>query len=118
MSNKFLAFLVVGGLLYWYQHSQPDSVVIRPIETVRFQSESNSEVVLYATQWCGYCRKTRQFLADNDIAYFEYDIENSSQGAREYKQLNGRGIPLVLVNNEVIRGYNPKAILAAVQALD
>lgn len=28
---------------------------------------NKNEVVLYATDWCGYCRKTRKFFAENNI---------------------------------------------------
>jgi len=77
---------------------------------------SDADVILYGTSWCGYCRKTREYLADNDIDYVDYDIESSVQGAKEYKQLHGRGVPLLVVNTKVIRGYNPRAIEAALDA--
>ncbi|MDO3381542.1 glutaredoxin family protein [Gilvimarinus algae] len=69
-------------------------------------------VVLYATAWCGYCKKTRELLRQKGIPYTEYDIEKSSKGKRDYEQLNGRGVPLLVINGEVVRGYNPNAILA------
>ena len=76
---------------------------------------AEQEVILYATTWCGYCKKTREFLADNNIDYYEYDIEYSSEGKRQYTQLNGQGVPLLVVNEQVIRGYNPPAILKALK---
>lgn len=84
-----------------------------------FMSESNgkqmgnAEVVLYATAWCGYCKKTRSLLAEHGIPFVEYDIEKSSEGFAQYKALNGNGIPLLVVNGDVIRGYNPKQILSS-----
>lgn len=77
---------------------------------------SDANVILYGTSWCDYCRKTREYLAKNDIDYVDYDIESSAQGAKEYKQLHGRGVPLLVVNIKVIRGYNPPAIEAALNA--
>lgn len=73
-------------------------------------------VVLYATQWCGYCKKTRELFVQHNIAYIEVDIERSAQGNREYKKLGGRGVPLVNVNGTIIHGYSPQRILAAVQS--
>ena len=72
-------------------------------------------VVLYATEWCGYCRKARRFLQENDIPFVEYDIEKSAEGRRQYEALNGRGIPLLKVKGTVIRGYSPEAIMAALE---
>jgi mycoredoxin len=70
-----------------------------------------NEVVLYATAWCGYCKKTRALLKKHGIAYTEYDIEKSAQGREEYDQLNGKGVPLLVINGKVVRGYDPNQIL-------
>lgn len=75
----------------------------------------NGEVVLYATSWCGYCRATRELLAREGVKYREFDIEQSAEGAKLYRALGGRGVPLLEVGDTLIRGYNEKAILAAVK---
>jgi mycoredoxin len=67
-------------------------------------------VVLYATDWCGYCKKTREFFKQHNIAYVEYDIEKSAVGKAQYDQLHGSGIPLVMIRGEVLRGYDPNAM--------
>lgn len=74
-------------------------------------SAYQSEVVLYATEWCGYCKKTRDLLNQNGIQFTEYDIEKSTKGREEYDRLNGRGIPLMVIHGQVVRGYDPDTIL-------
>ncbi|MCH2191448.1 MAG: glutaredoxin family protein [Gammaproteobacteria bacterium] len=69
------------------------------------------QVILYATTWCGYCKKVRQLMKKNRIPFTEYDIEKSPEGYAEFKELGGRGVPLMVIDGEVIRGYNPSAIL-------
>ena len=81
-----------------------------------FTSLHEEDVILYATSWCGNCAQTRKFLKANNVPYFEYDVDNSSEGQRQFKQLHGSGVPVLLVKNTVIRGYNPTAIFAAVKA--
>ncbi len=78
-----------------------------------FAANPSQQVVLYATSWCGYCQKAREFLARNHIAYKEYDIEKSSEGRRQFKELRGVGVPLILVGTQEIRGWNPTALKAA-----
>lgn len=73
----------------------------------------SDQVVLFSTSWCGYCRKARQYLNQNGIAHVEYDIEKSSEGKRRFAALGGRGVPLILVGNEQIRGWNPAALKGA-----
>lgn len=107
--KKFLAIAVIFGIYQnWYGISDffsgtPDTVT------------AGGGVVLYATQWCGYCQKTRELFATHNIQYVEYDIERSKQAHREYRKLGGRGVPVVNVNGTIIHGYSPERILAAVQ---
>ncbi|KTC11468.1 hypothetical protein PS634_01490 [Pseudomonas fluorescens] len=79
------------------------------------QSYSQAKVVMYATEWCGYCKQTRRFLDSKGIPYQEYDIEKSEEGRKAYEALGGRGIPLIDVNGTLIRGFAPDDILAALK---
>jgi mycoredoxin len=80
-----------------------------------FSAQYTEGVVLYATEWCGYCKKTRSFFNENNIAFVEFDIENSSEGRAQYDQLHGSGIPLVMIKGELIRGYDPSAMKKLLQ---
>ena len=75
-----------------------------------FSAQHPEGVVLYATDWCGYCKKTRAFFKENNIAFVEYDIEKSAEGRAQYDQLHGSGIPLVVIRGEVLRGYDPEGM--------
>jgi mycoredoxin len=68
---------------------------------------------LYATEWCGYCARTRAFFKENNIAFREFDIEKSSDAHAEYKRLGGNGVPVVLIAEQVIHGYDEPAIRSA-----
>ncbi|WP_426112386.1 glutaredoxin family protein [Pseudomonas sp. DSP3-2-2] len=84
-----------------------------PSPVVVTQSQAQARVVLYATDWCGYCKQTRRFLDSKGIPFKEYDIEKSPEGRKAYEALGGRGIPLIDVNGTIIRGFSEEAILAA-----
>lgn len=71
------------------------------------------QAVLYGTEWCPYCARTRQFFRDNNIPFHEYDIEKSSEGQAQYERLGGNGVPVVVIADEVIHGYDPQALRAA-----
>lgn len=98
--NLFIVIFVAGIVFAMGKFS------LKPVE-VRSTNMHNNEVVLYATDWCGYCRKARDFFKENNITYTEYDIEKSAEAKNSYDQLKGRGIPLVVINGKVIDGYNP-----------
>lgn len=66
-------------------------------------------VVMYATDWCGYCAKARAYFAKNGIAYVERDVEKSEHAAAEFRRLGGRGVPLIFVGRERLDGFNELA---------
>lgn len=75
-----------------------------------FAALHKEPVVLYGTSWCANCKQTRAYLRENQIPFFEYDVEQSPEGQRQFKALQGNGVPLLLVKNNVLRGFNPQAI--------
>ncbi|MCU1719485.1 glutaredoxin family protein [Pseudomonas sp. 5P_3.1_Bac2] len=103
---KKLALLVILGALY--QHWPTVKFWLQPAAV-----RGTPQVVLYATQWCGYCAKARQQLSSDGVPYQEIDIERDAAGAAQYKALGGNGIPLLQINGKLIHGYNPTAMRAA-----
>ncbi|KKK49462.1 hypothetical protein LCGC14_3134800, partial [marine sediment metagenome] len=79
---------------------------------------NESDVVIYTTSWCTYCRKARVFLRQANIPYTEYDIEKSARAYAEYQQISGRGVPVIRIGKQTIQGYDPVAIRAALAALN
>jgi mycoredoxin len=71
-----------------------------------------SQVVLYATSSCPYCKMTRALLARHQVRYVEMDIERSMVARRQYDQLGGGGVPILVVNDTVVRGYDPDKMLS------
>jgi glutaredoxin len=71
------------------------------------RSKSKS-VVMYSTSWCGYCKKAASHFRKNKIPFTEYDIEKSARGARDYKRLKGRGVPIILIGDKRMNGFSAK----------
>lgn len=101
LKNIIIFVLVIGGwqaFVRYQEHVPTDA---------NFAYAAGKEVVMYSTSWCGYCRKARAYLQANEIGFIEYDIEKSRKGFEEHKALGGGGIPVVVIDGQVIRGYNP-----------
>lgn len=73
-----------------------------------------SKVVLYGTAWCGYCAKTRDYFKKNHIDFVDLDIEKSPEALKAHKELGG-GVPVVLIGNRKIQGFNAGALEAALK---
>ena len=77
------------------------------------QPQPPPPVVMYATAWCPYCAKARAYFKGTNTAYTEYDIEKSVDAHAEFKRLGGRGVPLILVGSDRLRGFNELAFESA-----
>jgi glutaredoxin len=67
---------------------------------------SNKQVTMYSTSWCGYCRKARQVFTRQNIPFHELDIEKSAKAKKAYDALNGRGVPLILIDDAQMTGFD------------
>lgn len=72
-----------------------------------------TRVVVYGTPTCPYCGQVRNYLNQRGIAFADYDLTTSPQGKQAYSKLKGKGVPLVLIGERRIDGYNQKAIADA-----
>ncbi|MBI2289335.1 MAG: hypothetical protein HYU73_03160 [Betaproteobacteria bacterium] len=43
------------------------------------------------------------------FSYVEYDIEASAQSLANFRALNGRGVPLIVVGDKRMQGFSPKS---------
>ena len=102
--SAVLGIIVLIGSIYLIN----DSTVT--VDSVACDASEKNDIVLYGAVWCPYCEQTRQLLASNNVNYCEYDIERSAEGFRQYESLGGGGVPLMLFNGELIRGYNKPQI--------
>ncbi len=65
-------------------------------------------VLLYAISTCGWCKRTKDFLKDNDIEFKYVDVDLCSEEDREEikKDILKRGgrlsYPTIIVNDDVI----------------
>jgi glutaredoxin len=80
----------------------------------KYLQESANSVVMYSSRGCGYCRRAQELFAEYRIQYVEHDISYPDSRQR-YTELNGRGVPLILINGTRINGFDKQAILEALQ---
>lgn len=115
LGNVLKKVLLVLLLVVVYQNWGKIERVFNPSQMASEQVRANARVVLYATDWCGYCKQTKRFLDQKGIAFKEFDIEKDAEARKAYEALGGRGIPLIDVNGTLIRGFDPDEILAALK---
>jgi glutaredoxin len=89
-----------------------ESLDINIINTVKSVSYENSSinigrrVIIYTTNWCGYCKKAKQYFKEKGIRYTEMNIEKSTQAKMQYDKLGGKGVPIILVGDKRMSGFS------------
>lgn len=70
-------------------------------------NQQTSDVTIYSTPACGYCKKAKGFFADNDVEYTEHDVSDNKEKREEMVQKSGQmGVPVTIVNDEIIVGFD------------
>jgi glutaredoxin len=87
-----------------------------PMGSISAAPTAQPHVVMYATTWCPYCAKARAFFRRNGIQYTEYDIERDPRANAAYRRLGGGGVPIVVVGDDTVRGYDEPRLRSLLRA--
>ena len=72
------------------------------------------KVIMYTLSTCPWCRKTKKFFKDKNIAYefIDYDLATEAEQERISKDMMKHtghiAFPFVRIGEEVIIGYDPE----------
>lgn len=66
------------------------------------------KVLIYSTARCPKCREVKQYLQSKKISFVEFDVEKNRRAAKEFARLNGRGVPVLIVGNTRMDGFEKK----------
>jgi len=65
-----------------------------------------AKVRLFVTQACPYCKKAKAYLRQRGTPFEELDVETSRSAKAEYDKLGGRGVPVILVGQQRMEGFD------------
>jgi glutaredoxin len=69
------------------------------------------DAVLYSSESCGYCARTRSLLDSLGVSYELRDIQRTPGAREEVRSVLGRvSVPLLGVDGAWVSGYKPDAI--------
>jgi glutaredoxin len=78
--------------------------------TGKSSSASGKSVILYTTSSCPACSAAKSYFARKGVSYDERDVNSSPAAMQEFRQLGGRGVPLILVGSERMEGFNARRL--------
>ena len=73
-------------------------------------------VKIYTTPVCVYCKMAKEYFEKNNIAYEEIDVTEDETALQEMvKKSNQMGVPVIVIDGEVIVGFDKARIDSLVQ---
>ena len=91
------------------------------MNTVKVEGKKKkNKVFLYTLSTCGWCKMTKQYLKDNDIAYEYLDVDKCSKEEQQeaIEDLKRRNAPMsfpgIIINDKtIISGFKKYAVAEA-----
>lgn len=72
------------------------------------------QVIIYSTPTCSYCKLAKDYFAENNIAYTDYNVGSDLDKRKEMVDKSGQmGVPVIDIDGKVIVGFDKPAITAA-----
>lgn len=70
-----------------------------------------SEVVVFTTSACPWCRRAKEYLANKNLSFREVNVERDAEAAEEMVQATGQtAVPVVKIGETWVVGFHPPTI--------
>ncbi|WP_139491873.1 glutaredoxin family protein [Brevibacillus dissolubilis] len=77
-----------------------------------------TKAIVYSSTTCNFCKQVKTYLEENNIPYEERNIDLNDQYGQELHDLGIMSVPLTVIGDKQILGFNPVRIKKAVAALE
>jgi glutaredoxin 3 len=66
-----------------------------------------SNVVIYSTKYCPYCRAAKRLLDGKAVKYKEIDLTEDQEMKRKVmEELSWKTVPIIQIDEKIIGGYD------------
>jgi len=73
-------------------------------------------VTLYSAPGCPHCRQAGEFLRKHGVAFQELNVRASPKALKQLERLGTRGVPVILVGEKRLDGFNGPKLKQMLQA--
>ncbi len=112
--------ILVGGLAvgrYLPQLAQMVMPKYQQGDFAAYYPDAKTRVVVYGTETCPYCAKARAYLKERQVAFGDFDVAKSEKGKQDFAKLGGKAVPVILIGDRQLVGFNQAAIDAALDKI-
>ena len=67
-------------------------------------------IVVYTSSTCPYCTLAKDYLDEKGLEYTEKNVQSDSQARKELMDMGHMGVPVVVIGDEQIVGFDKTKI--------
>lgn len=76
-------------------------------------------IKVYSVEWCGPCNKVKKYLASKGMDFEVVTVADDKEDRNIVQEISGqRGVPVTVINEDVIIGFDKAQIDAALAKLN
>jgi len=69
------------------------------------------KITIYTTPTCAYCKMTKAFFKEHNVAYEEKDVANDHALAEEMVKKSGQmAVPVIDIDGQIIVGFDKEGL--------
>jgi len=69
------------------------------------------KVIIYSTPTCHYCKMTKEFFKEKNVAYEEHDVSVDLERRKEMVDKSGQlGVPVIDIEGNIIVGFDKPTV--------
>lgn len=76
------------------------------------------QAIVYSSTNCSFCKQLKTYLAEQNISFEERNIDEKEEYAQELSRLGVMSVPLTVIGEKKILGFNPNRIKKVLAALE
>ncbi|HQF42057.1 MAG TPA: glutaredoxin domain-containing protein [Ignavibacteriaceae bacterium] len=69
------------------------------------------KVIVFSTPTCTFCNQAKRYFREKNIRFTDVDVSRDQSAARDMMRRTGQmGVPVILINNKPIIGFDRNKI--------
>ena len=69
------------------------------------------KVTIYSTPSCHFCHMAKDFFKENNVAFEDFNVAEDQAKRKEMLDKSGQmGVPVIIIENDLIVGFNKPKI--------
>ena len=70
-----------------------------------------SNVIIYSTPTCVYCKMAKEYFKEHNVAYTEHDVASDLAARKDmYDKSHQMGVPVIDIDGKIIVGFDQKSV--------